>query len=193
VERRATADQAQSLPELRSIPHLLAAGWGGSGRVAVPATPYGVVAPRGTDTSGTITSGPGLLVGAYGQTASWVGVRQYLPLYHRGLTAPAPLAAWLLAQAGRLADPPATLPRLDEWAAAGLPASLVAALRALVDSGTAEEGVVIALLMAFISRVPAPGWPRAAVRRLRFLARRQVPPDLAATVQNLVATWTPED
>ena len=190
VERRATADQAQSLPELRTIPHLLAAGWGGSGRVAVPATPYGVTAPPGADAGGMIASGPGLLAG---QTASWVGVRQHLPLYHRGLTAPAPLADWLLAQAGRLADPPATLPRLDEWAAAGLPASLVAALRALVASETAEEGVVIALLIAFISRLPAPGWPRAAVRRLRFLARRQVPPDLAATVQNLVATWTPED
>ncbi len=121
-----------------------------------------------------------------------MGVRQRLPLYHRGLTVPTPLAAWLLAQAGRLADPPATLPRLDEWAAAGLPARLVAALRARVDSETAEEGEVIALLMAFIARLPAPGWPRAAVRRLRFLARRQVPPDLTAAVQNLVAAWTPE-
>ena len=99
--------------------------------------------------------------------------------------APPPFAAFLEAQAQRLADPQQPLPTLAQIMAAGLPEELAVEIRALLAQGAAEDPMIAAVLYGLLLR-PAAGraTPRETLRRLRFLATRSLPRD---QVERLVA------
>ena len=199
VDVRAEGEKAGDLPELRTVPHMLAAGWGGVGSVMAadlrmasmelapeyldipaflrreslppPPAPMAEPAPRATRKSQVFS--------------------KLKAMFNRSQEPAGPLSGvvgWLEANATRLADPKQPLPTLDELADA-LPGDLLARLRELVAQGEAEEAVVAALLHAFLQHRPEYWLPRNASRTIRARFQKQVSATLAAVVEPLVETW----
>lgn len=181
VDVRAESEKATELPELRAVPHMLAAGWGGVGRVL-----------RACST-GTGLAGIGVLagVGCVGGGMLPV-VASIVGCYHRLFKAPSPAARfahWLETHATRLAEQTLPLPTLVELAHAGLPDDLLVRLRELVAQGEAEQAVVAALLHAFLQHWPECRLPRNASRNIRARFQKQASVTLAAVVEPLVKIW----
>jgi len=199
VDVRAEGEKATELPELRTVPHRLAAGWGGVGSVMAPdlrmasmelapeyldipaflrreslpppPAPMAEPAPRATQKSQVFS--------------------KRKAMFNRSQEPAGPLSGvvgWLEANATRLADPKQPLPTLDELADA-LPGDLLARLRELCPQGEAEEAVVAALLHAFLQHRPEYWLPRNASRNIRARFQKQVSATLAAAVEPLVETW----
>jgi Ca-activated chloride channel family protein len=187
---RDAAQQADSLPQVRQVPHQLAAGWGGLGSVTAAPPMMSKAA------------GPGLLRDAsYSMSQPKPSRIQYGFDFHaRPKTPtqpPAPISfvAWLDAQAERLADPQEPLPSLAEVLGSGLPAKLVNAVKRLMAEGLDEEQVIVALLYAII--LPATltpqgrAYPRGTLRRLRFAVDRSLPRDRVDQLVALAKTCLP--
>jgi len=203
VDVRAEGEKATELPELRTVPHMLAAGWGGVGSVAgtvrcmaameadsdnyldmldmpaflrrepLPSPPAPMAAPASTARLKCQVSGRDRAIFDPSQ-------------YPAG--SPLRFVGWLEANAARLADQKQPLPMLDELADA-LPDDLLARLRELVAQGEAEEAVVAALLHAFLQHGPRCQLPHNASRNIRARFQKQVSATLAAAVEPLVEAW----
>ena len=214
VDVRAAGEKAQDLPELRAVPHLLAAGWGGTGRVAdalplsmhrkacaVPATrgtllgstdldyldiPVFLRRQAGDDPEPAPPNHHSSVVKRLTSLFSRAGAVEESPLI---VTAATLFAHWLEANALRLADRPQPLPTLDELANSGLSDDLFTQLRQLVAQGEAEEAVVAALLYAFLQHGPKCSLPRKLTRPIRAGFQRQVSAALAGVIEPLVKTW----
>ena len=203
VDVRAEGEKATELPELRTVPHRLAAGWGGVGSVAVPDAcpvmmeacepiPPAALSPRIAETLSAprVTRKSQML----GRTRALFDVlreetQSMAPPMATVAGSPAGFARWLEANAARLADPRQPWPTLAELALAGLPDDLLTRLRELVGQGEAEDAVVAALLHAFLQHGPECRLPRNASRTIRSRFQKQVPATLAAAVEPLVETW----
>ncbi|MBS1222068.1 MAG: inter-alpha-trypsin inhibitor domain protein, partial [Proteobacteria bacterium] len=185
VDVRAEGEKATELPELRAVPHMLAAGWGGLGSVVMaascmapmeekleylaepaflrrgplppPLAPMAAPEPQSARKSRM-----------FGRVRAMFDVLQEpSPPLATAADSPWGFARWLEANAARLADPGQPLPALDELARASLLDDLLARLRELVAQGEAEEAVVAALLHAFLQHGPECQLPRNASRNLR--------------------------
>ncbi len=187
---RDAAQQADSLPQVRQVPHQLAAGWGGLGSVTA-APPMMAKA-----------AGPRLLRDAsYSMSQPKPSRIQYgfdfpaRPKAPPQPPAPISFVAWLDAQAERLADPQEPLPSLAEVLGSGLPAKLVNAVKRLVAEGLDEEQVIVALLYAIIlpTTLTPQGrsYPRGTLRRLRFAVDRSLPRDRVDQLVALAKTCLP--
>jgi Ca-activated chloride channel family protein len=199
VDVRADDEKAQDLPELRAVPHLLAAGWGGIGSVADLCFATGPCPPAPTmaapmeldalceDSERHLYEPPRVVVHKKRQ---YVKTEIQSALSEATTAPPATsFAHWLEINALRLADQPQPFPTLDELASAGLPDEVLTPLRELVAQGEAEDAVVAALLHAFLQHGPKCQLPRNASRNIRSRFQRQVSATLAATVEALVKTW----
>jgi Ca-activated chloride channel family protein len=199
VDVRAEGEKSQDLPELRAVPHMLAAGWGGMGSVAgvcfasVPCPPPApmMAAPMELDAlcedSGRHLYEPKVEVPKKRQFVK----RIVQSIWSRATSDPTAtfFADWLEDNAARLADQKQPLPTLDELASAGLPDEVLNPLRELVAQGEIEDAVVAALLHAFLQHGPKCQLPRNASRNIRSHCQRQVSATLAAAVEALVKTW----
>ena len=214
VDVRAEDQKATELPELRTVPHMLAAGWGGMGSVA-PAAPCMVdllgeapadldtserrvtlspppapIPPNSPGSSDIIIGGVEEIEGRRWAILSIMDDHEFLaspPLTAAG--SPAGFARWLEANTARLTDSWQPLPTLDELAHAGLPDDLLARLRELVAQGEAEDAVVAAFLYAFLQHGSECQLPRNASRTIRAQFQKQVSATLAAAVEPLVKSW----
>jgi hypothetical protein len=184
---RDAAQQADSLPQVRQVPHQLAAGWGGMGSVAAsppmmakdalvcessaldrPMGEARVTAPRPLGGESFSLSRPKPSRIQYG-----------FDLPARPKARPQPpgsFEAWLDAQAERLADPQEPFPSLAEVLSGGLPVNLVEEVQALIAQGQEEGQVIVAvlcvvILLTFVGR----SYPRETLRRLRFEVDRCLP------------------
>lgn len=202
VDVRTEGEKATELPELRTVPHMLAAGWGGVGSV-VAAAPCMASMEAGPDDYLDIPAfcrRQSLSMAAPAPKAAqksllgraramFDALREPTPPMATVAASPAGLAGWLEANAARLADPKQPLPTLDELAHAGLPDDLLAQLRELVVQGETEDAVVAALFHAFLQHGPERQLPRNASRNIRSRFQKQVSATLAAAVEPLVKTW----
>lgn len=199
VDVRAEGEKAQDLPELRAVPHMLAAGWGGMGAVA-DARP--IMAPCLPAPMAAMAMSPPAFLRRQAdddQPSRRVSVAERLKsLFSRpeaveespsAVSTATSFVRWLEANAARLADQKQPFPTLDELANAGLSDDLLTQLRKLVAQGETEEAVVTALLHAFLRHGPKCQLPRNASRNVRAHFQRQVSATLAATVEALVKTW----
>ena len=207
VDVRAEGEKATELPELRAVPHRLAAGWGGLGSVVMAAS---CMAPMEEKLEylaepaflrrGPLPPPPAPMAAPEPQSARKSRMFGRVRAMFDVLQEPSPplataadspwgFARWLEANAARLADPGQPLPALDELARASLPDDLLARLRELVAQGEAEEAVVAALLHAFLQHGPECRLPRNASRTIRSRFQKQVSAMLAAVVEPLVETW----
>lgn len=184
VDECAESNKATDLPELRTVPHRLAAGWGGVGRVAV-ATVVPYSSGIGFECMDIRSSLPefdfDMEIDLPEETAS--------PTPPVTADTPVGLARWLEDYAARLADPEQLLPTLDELAAAHLSDTLLAPLREQVARGEAEDAVVAALLHVFLNHGPDCRLPHNTRRALRVRFRKQVPAPLAVVVEQQVRAW----
>ena len=200
VDVRAESEKAKDLPELRTVPHMLAAGWGGVG--SVMAAPCMASMEAGPDEyldipafsrRGPLPPPPAPMAEPAPITRlnSQVSGRDKAIFDPSQYPTGSPLmfVGWLQANAARLADPKQPLPTLDELAHAGLPDDLLAQLRELVAQGEAEEAIVAALLHAFLQHGPECRLPRNVSRNIRSRFQKQVSAMLAAAVEPLVKTW----
>lgn len=199
VDVRAEGEKATELPELRTVPHMLAAGWGGIGSVAVAercmapmeAGPDYLAVPAFLR-RGPLPPPPAPMAApAPRATQKFQVLSKLKAMFDRSQEPASPfsgIAGWLQANATRLADRKQPLPALDELADA-LPDDLLARLRELVAQGEAEEAVVAALLHAFLQHGPECRLPRNASRNIRARFQQQVSATLAAVVESLVQTW----
>ena len=166
-DSRDAAQQADSLPQMRQVPHQLVAGWGGLGSVTAPRREMDVSA----SICDSVSQGPGFMRGrgkyraAGPSTRSGTSFSSSQPKPSRiqyGFAMPAPpktrpsppapgsFEAWLDAQAERLADPREPLPTLGELLGSGLPVQLANAVKILIAEGLDEEQVIAAVLFAVI-------------------------------------------
>ncbi len=203
VDVRAEGEKAMELPELRAVPHRLAAGWGGVGSVggrvaAAPCMASMDASPDYLDIPAFLRrqppSSPPAPMAApqslLGRARALFGVlRESAPPMVTVAGSPSGFVRWLEANAARLAEQQQPLPTLAELAHAGLPDDLLTRLRELVAQGEAEEAVVAALLHAFLQHGPECRLPRNASRAIRSRFQKQVSATLAATVEPLVKTW----
>jgi len=200
VDVRAESEKAKDLPELRTVPHMLAAGWGGVG--SVMAAPCMASMEAGPDEyldipafsrRGPLPPPPAPMAEPAPITRlnSQVSGRDKAIFDPSQYPTGSPLmfVGWLQANAARLADPKQPLPTLDELAHAGLPDDLLAQLRELIAQGEAEEAIVAALLHAFLQHGPECRLPRNVSRNIRSRFQKQVSAMLAAAVEPLVKTW----
>ena len=199
VDVRAESEKAKDLPELRTVPHMLAAGWGGVG--SVMAAPCMASMEAGPDEYLDIPafSRRGLLPpppAPMAEPAPITRLNSQVSGRDKAIFDPSqyptgsPLmfVGWLQANAARLVDPKQPLPTLDELADA-LPDDLLARLRELIAQGEAEDAVVVALLHAFLRNKREYWLPRNASRNVRSRFQKQVSATLAAAVEPLVKTW----
>ena len=194
---REAAEQADTLPQVRQVPHQLAAGWGGMGTVASAQSVYATRPPRSAmpqdcDMSFLLSPGPAKMSSRGGVSNRAARAAPSRIMYGIPDTpvrsqppAPPPFSAFLEAQAQRLADPQQPLPTLAQVLVAGLPEELAEEIRALLVEGTAAGPMIAAVLYGLLLR-PAAGraTPRETLRRLRFMATRGLPRD---QVERLVA------
>jgi len=199
VDVRAEGEKAKDLPELRTVPHMLAAGWGGVG--SVMAAPCMASMEAGPDEyldipafsrRGPLPPPPAPMAEPAPITRlnSQVSGRDKAIFDPSQYPTGSPLmfVGWLQANAARLVDPKQPLPTLDELADA-LPDDLLARLRELIAQGEAEDAVVVALLHAFLRNKREYWLPRNASRNIRSRFQKQVSATLAAAVEPLVKTW----
>ena len=193
VDVRAESEKATELPELRTVPHMLAAGWGGVGSVAdlVVARP---VMMEACEPMMAAAPPPAPIAAVLSRVESRVGVeirkqRKLILRENRSEFSNRYFSYWVETNAVRLADPKQPLPTLDELAQASLPDDLLARLRELVAQGETEEAVVAALLHAFLQHGPECQLPRNAGRNIRARFQKQVSATLAAAVEPLVKAW----
>ncbi len=184
---RAAEFKADALPELRQVPHQLAAGWGGTGTLAFR--------NRAPGSAAGVADASYLDIPAF-QRLSSPGEPSRCPdrapeEQARGIISPAlptpasTFDAWLDAQAARLADPQAPVPSLAELLGSGLHPKLAVMVRMLLAQGEDEEQVITAVLYAVVTLVSRHrDYPRATLRRLRFAVDRALP---RALVEPLVA------
>lgn len=191
-DARNSAQQADSLPQVRQIAHQLAAGWGGMGSVES--------LPQATDAMLNSLHFHSAVDLSY-ERRCWIDLQEHsarLPfvdvkrfieqienkarqqIEDKYLSseppAPPPFAVWLKAQAQRLADPQEPLPALAEVAVVGLPEPVVQEIRTLIAQGWAESLVIAAALYGlFLQLSPDLICPRETRRRLRFTATRGLP------------------
>ncbi len=180
--------QADRLPELRQVPHQLAAGWGGLGAIApsdrMPPSCNLVRDTSYLDAPAFLRQGAGPLPPPRGsflaKAVQSVTRRFQAPDFER----------WLHDQARRLADPQEPVPNLTELAAAGLSEDLLDEINRLIAAGEDEAQVRVALLYALVLRLARQrSFPRETLRRLRFLVDREVTPALVERIEALVAPW----
>lgn len=187
---RAADEKAQGLPELRKVQQMLAAGWGGTGRVARPEACYSrmrldvTVASR-RDVSSAERSVPCL------EPERWVGG------VGRGrepgrMTPEAFAAAWCreARDTGRV-EGLLTIRKLVEL---GLPEGYAEWLRGLVDvDAGATEVLVVALFLAKVFSGPL---KRVAERRftreLRLRVRDEGQPGLASILEGSIGQLVDE-
>lgn len=147
VLERAEGEKAEGMPALRTVPHELAAGYGGVGRVmmsrcAAPVSMDAMVAPRlameSMPRGRKELSRPADLVFSLREPSSTGDAEKSLE--------GRPIAAFieLLAERVRRGDPLPTT--LDELRALGVPEHVLDALASLADEGYAEDEVVTAWL-----------------------------------------------
>ena len=187
-DSRDAAQQADSLPQMRQIPHQLAAGWGGLGSVtksrrmmakeALVCESSFLEMPMFLRRGGKASAaGPGLLKDAsYSMSQPKPSRIQYgfdipaPPKVRPQPPAPGSFEAWLDAQAERLADPQEPLPTLAEVLGSGLPVKLADAMKLLIAEGLDEALVITAVLFVVIlvtSLAPnGRSYPRETRRRL---------------------------
>jgi Ca-activated chloride channel family protein len=187
---RDAAQQADSLPQVRQVPHQLAAGWGGLGSVA--ASPplmadaawvcEGSLQER-TMGEATVTRPRRLGGESFSLSRPKPSRMQFgFALRDRPQAPPHPpgsFGAWLDAQAERLADPQEPYPTLAEVLGSGLPVALVEAVKALIAQGQEEDQVIVAVLYVVILASVGRSYPRATRRRMcsevdRGLPRQEV-------------------
>jgi Ca-activated chloride channel family protein len=201
---REAAAQADSLPQVRQVPHQLAAGWGGMGTVASARGIFATCLPpspmlQDCDMSFLPSAGPaqtssrgGLSKRAARAASSRImsGIPDTLVLYQP--TTPRPFSAYLEDQAQRLANPKQPLPTLAQIIAAGLPEELAEKITALLAQGAAEGPVIAAVLYGLLLQ-PAPGRTalRETLRRLRYTATRGLPKDQAKRLVALAKSFLP--
>jgi Ca-activated chloride channel family protein len=196
-DQRDAAEQADSLPQVRQVPHQLAAGWGGMGTVASDRGLFAMRLPpsamlQDSDMSFLLSTGPAKTSsrGGLSERAARAAPSRIMygipdtPVRSQPPALP-PFSAYLEAQAQRLANPKKPLPTLAQVMAAGLPEALAEEITALLAQGAAEGPVIAAVLYGLLLQ-PASGRaaPRETLRRLRFMATRSLPRD---QVERLVA------
>lgn len=196
-DQRDAAEQADTLPQVRQVPHQLAAGWGGMGSVAAsrlmePSLALSYADPDLGTLEFKILRDIG--ISRFHRARSSGPSQAAPPRIMYGIPdtpvqsqppAPPPFSAFLEAQAQRLTDPQEPLPSLAQVIVAGLPEELAEEIRALLAQGTAVGPMIAAVLYGLLLR-PACGraTPRETLRRLRFMATRGLPRD---QVERLVA------
>ena len=194
---RDAAEQADTLPQVRQVPHQLAAGWGGMGSVASAQPVYAPLPPpsampQDNDLSCLFSTGPAKTSSRGGMSKRAARAASSPIMYDIPATpvrsqpmTPPPFSAYLEAQAQRLADPQEPLPTLADLLGADLPEPLADEITALLAQGAAEGPVIAAVLYGLLLQ-PAAGraTPRETLRRLRFMATRGLPRD---QVERLVA------
>lgn len=186
VDVRAENEKAKDLPELRAVPHMLAAGWGGMGRLGEKRVWHSFRVPTRVGLVGLAAMGVGFVLRA--KDAFHACLEPASPMATNARS-PARFAHWLEAHAARLAEQKLPLPTLDQLVSAGLPDDLLTRLRELVAQGETEEAVVAALLHAFLQHGPDRHLSRNASRNIRSRFQKQVSATLAAAVEPLVKTW----
>jgi hypothetical protein len=212
---RDAAQQADSLPLMRQVPHQLAAGWGGLGSVAK--SQRGMAKAASVCESSFLEMPMFLRQGGQARAAA-PGPRgdascslsqpqpqpsriQYgvdippRPQARPQPPAPGSFEAWLDAQAERLADPQEPLPTLAEVLGSGLPVQLVDAMKLLIAEGLDEEQIIAAVLYAVIlmtSRAPnGRSYPRETLSRLNLGFSDGLPREQANRLLALAKTCVP--
>ena len=196
-DQRDAAEQADTLPQVRQVPHQLAAGWGGMGSVASAQPVYAPLPPpsampQDNDLSCLFSTGPAKTSSRGGMSKRAARAASSRIMYGIPATpvrsqppAPPPFSAFLVAQAQRLADPQEPLPTLADLLGADLPEPLADEITALLAQGAEEGPVIAAVLYGLLLRSAAGrAAPRETLRRLRFMATRGLPRD---QVERLVA------
>ena len=194
---RDAADQADTLPQVRQVPHQLSAGWGGLGSVASAQPVYAPLPPpcampQDNDLSCLFSTGPAKTSSRGGMSKRAARAASSRIMYDIPATpvrsqpmTPPPFSAYLEAQAQRLADPQEPLPTLADLLGADLPEPLADEITALLAQGAEEGPVIAAVLYGLLLRSAAGrAAPRETLRRLRFMATRGLPRD---QVERLVA------
>lgn len=184
VDVRAVGEKTQGLPELRKVPQMLAAGWGGTGKVARPEACYSrmrldvTVASR-RDVSSAERSVPCL------EPESWVGG------VGRGrepgrMTPEAFAAAWC--REARDASGVEGLLTIGKLVELGLPFAQAEWLRGLMDMDAgATEALVVALFLAKLFSGPLKRVAdRQAVRQVRHFILGRHPQSLVSQFDHVV-------
>lgn len=182
---RDATQQADSLPQVRQVPHQLAAGWGGLGSVAA--------SPPMMDKKALVCESSFLDMPMFLRRGGAAKVTTPRPLGGKSVSlsrpkpsriqygfdlparpkaqppAPGSFEAWLDAQAERLADPQEPFPSLSDVLSSGLPVNLVEAVQALIAQGQEEGQVIVAVLWVVIMLASVGrSYPPATLPRLYF-------------------------
>lgn len=213
-EQRAADSPNETLPELRKIPHLLAAGWGGMGQTnpLISREPKIFRMRFGIDMS--LKGSPGKAILALKHPRRSDKLRALLDddidlpalltahdskLVPDQATATPPgascrrFAFWLGAQQHRLADLDQPLPRIDEISTKGVPSYIIDALNQLLAQGSTESVLIACLLLAFVERSCGKVLQRPAQRRLHLVVKNARVPETQHLIQALIADWFDED
>lgn len=188
VLERATGEQAEGMPSLRTVPHELAAGWGGTGTVLAAATALPSMSRKSV-----LRAAP---AGAVCESAAPLELSRFESPRARDIAAgvddlgdvpaflrrPGPPPDALASRLGEQRPAPTTL---DELRTLGVDERVLAALREIVDTGVAEADVVAAWLAEFLDGAAGQALGFRTKLRLRRAAdrglRRIVAERLAAT------------
>jgi Ca-activated chloride channel family protein len=210
IDTRDAATRATTLPHLRPVQQVLAAGWGGMGSVARGAVePFGqrhvraraeahpMASYRRAKSAAPIQEPPAMRSRAPNEPALEGMLR---PDTQAVAPPPAPttthrsaVVAWLTAHDSSLADPAQPLPSLDTVArACGLPDPMRADIQRLIDEGAPADAVIATLLIALLYANPGLGLCREAVRRLRFESTRTLPRRIRSTIEAPLLAWWSE-
>ena len=173
---RPEGEKTQGLPALRTVPQMMAAGWGGAGRVMLRAAarlPANVMESAKDWQSMGIPSGPMARPQHFFQHAPPVCPESPADVH----TSIAERLEEFVAAAGHL---PSTLADLDRL---GVEPDVLSSLQVLIDQGHREEDVVIAWLAESMSKPHAAALDprlsarlaRAAIRPLRTLVAGMFP------------------
>jgi len=191
---RSEEERARDLPELRRTPHMLAAGWGGSGRVAADLDDEDILRELSSPPASIFDED----LSAMGEFCLDLSATDELRLE---------LDEELSVILASIDKPPAEegceglwddlderfrldqywRPTLDELLRRGLPSDLAAELKRLVEGGEKEEAVVAALL-GHLVRKDETGWLSRQARRVvaKILKESSCSRELLDTVGELV-------
>ncbi len=176
VDVRAADEKAQGLPELRKVPQMLAAGWGGTGKVARPEACYSRIGPDVAVASKRVVPSAERSVPCL-EPESWVGGagRGRKP----GRMTPEAFAAVWCREA-RDAGGVEGLLTIRKLVELGLPEARAEWLRDLVDVGAGvTEAFVVALFLAKLFSGPLKRvTERHCVRQVRLWVRDEGRPAL---------------
>lgn len=157
IHERQDEDLASGVPALRKVPHLLAAGWGGTGRLVVRAPDSASYAPAMLHES----------------------VAEWLPQYSPDQSWRADFVDGLNARYPESGPAVLDINAIADLEALGLPGDIGASLRAIIDAGHEEPLVVAAFLAAFAGQERQHQLSRHVERLIRHTTRsKSIPREL---------------